>query len=191
MYRYDAQDVIRASPNLVADTVAVLVRDSLCFKATPCVFSYGRMIEFDYEIPGWAILAFADDSTWVRVSLAPSESVGPTGWVALGDSVKALHWSQILPSKRLFFLRPDDVAFHHAPLDTARIARDLLKYPNSERLDYIMSPLEVRGRWLRVILMTPNPMCKFPEPQVTRDTLWIQYLTSEHRPRVFFYTRGC
>lgn len=40
-------------------------------------------------------------------------------------------------------------------------------------------------------LLTPNPMCKYPEPVATPDTVWIQYLTATGRPRTFYYTRGC
>jgi hypothetical protein len=192
MYRYAAEDAIRAAPTAEADTVAVLRRDSLCFVPATCVRSYNRMIEFDYEVPGWAILGFSTDSTWVQVTLSPSDSAGPVGWVALrGDSVKPLLWSRILPGKRVFFLRPDDIAFYTAPIDTTRVSKELVRHPNSDQLNYIMSPLEARGNWLRVVLQTPSPMCEWPEPKVVTDTLWIHYLTSAGRPKVFYYTRGC
>jgi hypothetical protein len=191
MYRYDAQDVIRAGPSSSADTVAVLRRDSLCFPTTGCEFSYGRMIEFDYEVPGWAILRFTADSSWVQVTLAPSDSSGPTGWVALGDSVRPLLWSQVLPTKQLFFMRPTDIAFFRTRGDRSPVAKDLAKRPRSDELSYIMTPLETRGAWLKVELLTPSPMCEFPAPKTVSDTLWIQHLTPERRPRVFWYTRGC
>ena len=192
MYRYEAEDVIRRSPSPTADTIAVLRRDSLCFTPTDCVRSYGRMIEFDYEVPGWAILGFTDDSAWARVSLAPTDSAGPTGWVSLrDDSVRALRWSRILPTKQLFFMRPGDLAFYSAPTDSARLARDVARKAASEDFDYIMRPLEARGVWLKVELLTPSPGCGRPPPLVVSDTVWIQYLTPEGRPRVFYYTRGC
>lgn len=192
MERYEAEDVIRAAPSVDSDTVAILRRDSLCFAKDNCVRSYERMIEYDYEIPGWAILAFTPDSTWARVTLAPYDSAGPTGWVAVRrDSVEALLWSRVMWEKPLFFLRPDDIAFYDAPVETARVTRTLVRHPNSDRLNYIMNPLEVRGHWLRVELLTPSPMCEFPEPKVTPDTVWIRYLRTDGRPRVFYYTRGC
>jgi hypothetical protein len=55
MYRYQAQDVIRAAPSDSATIIARLSRDSLCVLGDTCVRSYDRMIEFDYEVPGWAI----------------------------------------------------------------------------------------------------------------------------------------
>ena len=192
MYRYQAKDVIRAAPSANATIVAVLSRDSLCFPGDTCVRSYGRMIEFDYEVPGWAILRFSDDSAWVQVTLAPSDSAAPLGWVALrGDSVQALLWSRILPTKAVYFMRPSEIAFYAAPADTAEVERDLVRERNSDEFTHIMHPLETRGAWMRVVLLTPSPMCVFPEPNVTPDTLWIQYLTRKSRPTVFYYTRGC
>ena len=192
MYRYAATDVIRAAPSARADTIALLVRDSLCIANDPCVRSYSRMIEFDPEVPGWAVLRFSDDSAWAQVTLAPFDSAGPTGWVALrDDSAKVLLWSRILPNKSLYFLRPIDVAFYAAPVESARVERTLVRHANSDEYNYIMTPLEVRGAWLRVALLTPSPMCEWPEPKVTPDTLWIRFLTADNRPRVFYYTRGC
>ena len=192
MERYEAEDVIRAAPSPGADTIAVLRRDSLCFTRGGCVRSYDRMIEYDYEIPGWAILGVTRDSAWARVTLAPADSAGPTGWVALrGDSVRAVLWSLVLPEQPLFFLNPDDIAFYEAPAETARATRTLISDSDADRFDYIMNPLEVRDRWMRVELLTPSTMCKFPEPKVTPDTVWIQYLSPHGRPRVFYYTRGC
>lgn len=192
MESYEARDVIRARPSISSDTVAVLDRDKLCFTSGICVRSYEQMVEFAYEIPGWAILGFTPDSGWARVTLAPFDTAGPTGWVALrGDSVRALLWSRILPEHSLFFLRPDDTAFYDAPIESARAARTLVRHAGSDRLNYIMNPLQVRDRWLRVELLSPSPMCEFPEPEVTPDTVWIQYLRADGRPRVFYYTRGC
>ena len=193
MYRYAARDVILATPSFAADTVATLARDSLCFRRPPvCVRSYDRMIEFDYEVPGWAILRFSTDSAWVKVTLAPSQPSGPVGWVRLRpDTAIPLLWSQVLPRHRLFFLRRGEIAFYQVPDPKARINRQLVRYSNSDRFDYIMNPLTVRGTWLRVALFSPSAMCEASDLKVTPDTLWIQYLTAAQRPRVFYYTRGC
>ena len=193
MQRYAARDVILAAPSAAADTVALLARDSLCFRQPPaCVRSYDRMIEFGYEIPGWAILEFSADSTWAKVSLAPSQSPGPVGWVRLQrDTAAPILWSHILPRHRLFFLRPRDIAFYEAPNTNARVGRQLVKHSNSERFNYIMNPLTARGRWLQVELFSPSTMCQSTDVKVPPDTLWIQYLTADGRPTVFYYTRGC
>jgi hypothetical protein len=193
MYSYTATDVILAAPSRAADTIATLTRDSLCFaKPRGCVRSYDRMIEFDYEVPGWAILRFSQDSAWVKVTLDPSHSSGPVGWVRVrSDTAVALLWTQVLPGKPLFFLHPAEIAFYDRPDRGARVDRQLMKYPSSERFNYIMNPLVARGRWLRVQLMSPSNLCESPEPTVRADTVWIEYLTPANHPRVFYYTRGC
>jgi len=191
MYRYDARDVILVAPFASADTVASLSRDSLCFRQPPgCVRSYDRMIEFDYEVPGWAILEFSKDSGWVRVSLAPSQPSGPMGWVRLRPTVSTLLWSQILPRHRLFFLREPDIAFYKEPDPKSRVERQPVTHLGSKRPSYIMNPLAVRGPWLRVELLVPSTICE-TDIKVTPDTLWIRYLTPRGRPTVFYHTRGC
>ena len=193
METYTAADVIRTAPSRTADTVAVLRADSLCFHgARPCARSYDRMIEFEYEIAGWAVLGFSSDSGWAFVTLAPGDSAGPTGWVELrGEEVRVQLWSEILTTVPLFFLRPAHIGFFGGPDSAASLSRTLARHPEYERVDYIMNPLERRGRWLRVELLSPSPMCVFPEPNVVPDTVWIEYLRPDGRPRVFYYTRGC
>lgn len=192
MPRYEAEDVIHTGPSFRSDTLAVLNRDSLCFTGDGCVPSYGRMIEFDYEVPGWAILALTGDSAWAQVTLAPADPNGPKGWVSLrGDGVVAVLWSRILFEKDLFFLNPSDIAFHPNPVSTARVQPILVRDPHSGRPDYSMRPIEARGAWFRVELLTPGPLCKEPVPQISPDTVWIQHLTAAGRPRVFYHTRGC
>ncbi len=191
MYSYTAHDLIFAAPTSNADTVATFRQDSLCFsKPRACVRLAERMIEFDYEVSGWAILRFTPDSEWVKVTLAPSDPPGPVGWVRLRpDTAEALLWSKILRGRPLFFLRSSDIAFYSRPDRRTRINRPLVRESNSDRFNYIMNPLAARGRWLRVELLSPSNLCG--EPKVTPDTVWIEYLTSEKRPNVFYYTRGC
>lgn len=193
MYSFAAQDVIFAAPAPNADTVATLRGDTLCLaQSGACVRAYDRMIEFEYEVPGWAILEFSEDSAWVKVTLAPADPPGPLGWVHLRpDSVEALRWSEILPGHPLFFLRASDIAFYRKADRTSRIDRPLVRDPESNRLNYIMNPIAARGRWLQVEVVSPSTMCESPTPQVIPDTLWIEYLTTTRRPRVFYYTRGC
>ena len=190
MDRYQAVDVIRAGPSQRSDTVAVLRRDSLCFTPTRCVRSYEQMIEFDYEIPGWALLGFNADSTWARITLSPADSAGPRGWVALmPDSVEALLWPSILADKPLFFLKPAFVGFYATP-DTAtpvNVPQERLSDPGR----YMMTPITRQGDWLRVELRLSTYPCGDTEPDEHPDTLWIRFLTEHERPRVFFFTRGC
>jgi hypothetical protein len=192
MYTYAASDVIFRAPSQVADTVALLTRDSLCFsKSDTCVRSYDRMIEFDYEVPGWAILRFSPDSGWAQVTLAPSDPKGPTGWVRLRpDTALAVLWPQLLQGNQLFLLHPTDIAFYRRPARNARVHPRLVTHPGSQRLDYTMKPLVARGAWLQVQLVSPSNMCGSQDPTVRPDTVWIEYLTPHRRPMVFYYTRG-
>lgn len=190
METYSARDVILATPVRNADTVAILNRDSLCFTATrTCVRSYERMIEFGYEIPGWAILRFSADSQWVQVSLAPSDP-GPVGWVRLRPgSVDAVLWRTLLRDKGLFFLRTGDAAFYMHPERGALAPRARVPADSGHGRRYVMIPLAVRGRWLRVAIT--NEVCGDTTGDVRPDTLWIEYLSPQGRPRVFYPTRGC
>lgn len=198
--RYDAyvrggapRDVVRAGPSPAADTVAVLSGDSICLpQPRHCVRASERMVEFDYEIAGWAIVRLSADSAWARVTLEPADPRGPFGWVRLRpDSVTALLWPQVLLEQSLFFRRDADIAFYGSPTPSARVSPRLVRSSDSERSDYIMHPLRARGPWLQVELVTPSDLCPPEAPGTTRDTVWIQYLTGAGRPTVFFYTRGC
>ena len=192
MGTYAAVDVIRVGPAWTADTVAVLNRDSLCFMASGrCVRSYDRMIEYGYEIPGFAIIAFTRDSSWARVTLDPANRGDPpTGWVAInGGTVTRLLWSEILPRHGLTFIHPDSVRFFSGPEATAAVGLSLVV--DSRGPDYFMRPLKVQGRWLMVEVESPSTFCRYPAPVTQRDTVWIEYLTPRWRPRVFYSTRGC
>jgi hypothetical protein len=194
MYRYETRDVLYSSPVLTADTVAVLDQRELCFRHGPhCVFSYKRMIEFDYEIPGWAILSLTRDSSWAEVTLNPwTPDSAPTAWVYLArDSVSVVFWRDLLPTKWLFFPLLENARFYARPDRSAPVALRYDTLPNPPRADLIMRPLRTDGRWMQVEVFSPNPLCKWPRPEVTPDTAWIEYLTSHDRPRVFYYTRGC
>lgn len=195
MYTYSARDAVRAQPHVNSDTVAILDGANLCFVTqAECVRSYERMIEYDYEIPGFAILSFNPDSSWARVTLNPYDRKDPpVGWVRLDrDSVSAVLWSDLLPQQYyMFFLKRSEIRFYTRPDTTAPVDLALESHESSSRLDYGMQPLSVDGRFLRVELYSPSPYCVTPEPEVRPDTLWIEYLSEDLRPRIFFYTRGC
>ena len=189
-----AQDVIRAGPSRRAAVVARLAGNSLCFEQPRrCSALPELMIEYDYEIAGWAVLRYAPDSAWVEVSLGAAQRDAPTGWVQLRrDSVAVMRWDTTLTRHSLFFLHPGQVAFFRQPDGRSRISRALAPSPGTDRYDYHMTPIEARGSWLRVALESPSFSCQLPPASPPRrDTLWIQYLTPAGRPRVFYHTRGC
>jgi hypothetical protein len=187
-------DVIRAAPTATADTVAVLARDSICFaKPRACVAASERMVEYEYEELGWAILAFSADSSWAKVSVTALGTAEPAAWVHSRAGVSATQlWRTVLPQKPLFFIKQSDIAFFRAPDGVTRVNRALTKSRNdTTRFDYIMNPIETRGPWMRVEVASPSTMCEPPAPGARTDTLWIRYLNAEQRPAVFYYPRGC
>jgi hypothetical protein len=192
MYNYQARDVILSAPDATADTVALLNRDELCIVGLDgCVRSYQGMIEFDYEVPGFAILGFSPDSGWVNVTLDPGAREGAlTGWIQLRPpAVRPVLWSDLLAERAQFFIRPADIRFYARPGGDTPVRLPLTR--QGDRLDYILHPLAAQGRWLQVEVESPSTFCRRPAPAARRDTVWIEYLTETMRPRVFFYTRGC
>jgi hypothetical protein len=177
-----------------ARIAAVLDGSALCFPSQDeCARSFERMIEYDYETAGWAILAFSADSRWAQITLDPRVTPSPTGWVRLRPGIaEPRRWSELLPKQRLlFFLLPDSIRFYSAPHPDAGVSLALAPGPQPLRFDYTMRPLEVHHRWLRVVVETPSTFCVHPPPRARYDTAWVEYLTPRGRPRVFFHTRGC
>jgi hypothetical protein len=103
--------------------------------------------------------------------------------------VEVLLWSERLPELPLFFLDPDSIRFHDSP-EGPRVGVQLTSADGPERFDYIMHPLETRGPWMRVEVVTPKDYC-FDPPAPLRDTVWVRYLDNGAEPRLWYYTRGC
>ncbi len=196
MPNYSTVDTIYAKPNLNSEIVAVLNKRELCFN-TPkdtCVFSFGQMIEFDYEIPGFAILSFNIDSSWAEVTLDPWDKLtSKTGWIHLNEpKTTSILWSDIIPGKDpLFFINPDSIRVFAKPDYNYEINIILKVYEHSNRLDYEMHPLVVKERWMKVEVLSPSQYCKSNPQESKVDTVWIEYLSNSLRPKVFYYTRGC
>ncbi len=193
MFTYKVIDTIFTDSNVDSKIKAILNSRSLAFTIGEDVFSFKRMIEYDYEIPGFAILKFNSDSSWAEVTLDPYNLLEPpTGWVNLKkDGTSFILWSNLLTNKNLFFLNPDDIQFYSKPNKSETNPIKLEMFINSNRYDYIMKPILRNGNWLKVEVLTPSPYCKSEEVEVSPKILWIQYLNDNQRPNVFFYTRGC
>jgi hypothetical protein len=50
---------------------------------------------------------------------------------------------------------------------------------------------EVRGRWLKVRLVSPSDLCTTDKSPRTTTTGWIEYLDDKGRPKFWYYTKGC
>ena len=87
------------------------------------------------------------------------------------------------------FFRPGITAdFYAAP----RGARYPVILPGGDEPDYIMHPKQVRGEWMQVEVVTPSDYCADDDTMKgKKEVVWIRFLDPTHRPRVWYYTRGC
>ncbi len=193
MSTYRTVDTVFTESNVHSKIKAVLNGRNLTFLNGKKVSSFKRMIEYDYEIPGWAILSFNKDSSWANVTLDPYNLIDPqTGWINLKkENNSFILWSNLLPLKRLFFLDKNKMEFFKTPDSKKMVSVQFTQFKNSGEVDYIMKPLERKGNWVKVELYTPSPFCKSEDLDVKPKILWIKFLKNNQRPNVFFYTRGC
>jgi hypothetical protein len=194
MSTYSAKDSIYSESNTHSKIIAILNGRSLSFANGKTVSPFKRMIEYDYEIPGWAILKFNSDSSWANVTLDPYNLSTPqTGWINLNKKHTSVSlWSKLLPKKSyLFFLNSNNIEFYQNLSGKEKKVIQLVKFKNSDEFDYILKPLLKNGNWLQVELLSPSPYCKSEKIEVKPKTLWIKFLKNNQRPNVFFYTRGC
>jgi hypothetical protein len=152
----------------------------------------GAALEYGYEEWGLPVLPRGPGNApgWVEVRYATGLGGEPlTGWVRLAAPLEMLSWSERLAESPLFLLEPDSIGFHPSPDDPAALL-ELAPDDSREGFDYILHPLESRGSWMRVEVVTPSDYC-FDPPAPRRDTMWIRHLDPTGRPRVWYYTRGC
>ena len=193
MPTYNVIDTIYSKPENDSAVKAVLNGRNLILANGESVFPFKRMIEYDYEIPGWAILEFTEDSSWAKISLDPNIlSTPPKGWVNLEkENNSFLLWSEYLPTRRsLFFLEPTSLVFYASPngeIENVSLEKD----KSSGRFDYSIEPISRKDNWLQVEIVTPNPNCKTEVVEASRKVVWIKYLKDDLRPNVFYFTRGC
>jgi hypothetical protein len=151
-------------------------------------------LEFGYEEMGLPVLEIrsgAQRMEWLRVHYGLAADGEPrTGWVPFPQPrLEFLSWAERLPELPLFFLDPDSIRFHGA-MEGPDEPISLVRGGGSQRFDYILYPLETRGQWMRVEVVTPSDYCVDPSAP-RRDTTWIRHLKQDGRPRVWYNTRGC
>jgi hypothetical protein len=141
-------------------------------------------------MPGSEPLSRQDLSGWARVVYGYLSGDRLFGWVRLQPRYAVTLWPDALPTHVLFFA--DSIPFRIHATPGGDVVRFPLAYdpPGSNRVDYIMHPLETDGPWMRVRAVTPSDYCA--DPPTPRDTTgWIRYLDDASRPRVWYFTRGC
>jgi len=145
-----------------------------------------NLIEYGYEEAGVPIDSVA--GLWVRGTLGRASNATPLrGWAHMEPGrVEHLLWSAHLTEQMLFL--PDiETPLHRSPGDVGRRAREVLR----DTTNYAIYPVEARGPWLRVRVVTPSE-CHEPDPRRRREArYWIRYLDARGRPTVWYFTRGC
>lgn len=59
----------------------------------------------------------------------------------------------------------------------------------SGRKNYIMYPLRIERKWMKVKLVTPSDYCAEVESKISE--VWINYLNKDCELRIWYYVRGC
>jgi len=191
---------IRARPSRRSKPVATLSGGALTFpELRTTVRSFERTLEFSYEHGGFPILAYSPDSAWVLVTLDCHDTTNSqVGWILRKTpKLTVQSWLEILSQGHpCFFLRSSWMAFYRAPDRKHRVESSHLFYDSIGR--YILYPKQIKGRWMQVELETPPVFCSTEEEVMQqykvkprRALLWIEFLDSRGRPRIFYYTRGC
>ena len=146
-----------------------------------------NIMEFTYEESGLPVDSILPDR--VRVLLGwDGEHRMRRAWVHLDSTVELRKWPELLAETPVFFLPGIRPGFYAAP----RGARYPVILPGGDEPDYIMHPKQVRGEWMQVEVVTPSDYCVDNETLRTKkDVVWIRFLEITHRPRVWYYTRGC
>ncbi len=187
---------IYSEPDTLSEVVAHYSVDNwtLYFVESDSCIRSSRQIEWDYEILGFAILAFNSDSSFAEVSLDPwNISNPPKGWIhLLQANFNVLFWSEYLLERTgLFFMNPDSISFFEDQSLSINKDISLVATENERLYDYIMKPIEANDLVLKVELYTPSTLCGNETLDIVPDTVWIRYLKPDGRPRVFYYARGC
>ena len=181
---------VRAAPRADAPLLARLRVEAATYRldAAPPA-AEGAALAFGYEEIGLPALEVRGDG-WVRVLVAvAADGATVEGWARPDEgSTRLLAWPDLLPGQPLWFL--GEPAFHDAPGGAERAIPLAPGSGGTPPADYILWPLEVRGPWLRVEVVTPSDYC-FDPAAPRRDTAWVRYLDPDGRPRTWFFTRGC
>ncbi|QMU66543.1 MAG: hypothetical protein GKR88_21125 [Flavobacteriaceae bacterium] len=147
-----------------------------------------NLIEFEYEEQG--IPLCRKYKNWLKV-IYGFEKNGKklVGWIKYEkQKINYFFWSEHLKSKLLFFESSDKINLYDA-INGNEVSFKLEPSPYL-KYDYIMKPLETKGKWMKVELTTPNDNCDIPNHK-RKGVFWIRYLDDKFSPKVWYFTRGC
>jgi hypothetical protein len=145
-----------------------------------------NLVEFGYEESGVPIDSVTPDGRWSRGRLGTDRVENwLAGWVdGRNSQLEHRWWAEHLPEQPLFALDSTRLRVALEPEGPS------LPVPTG---DYILHGADsVRGRWLRVRLVTPSDVCVDDDSIAHRTRrVWIEYLDGRGRPRVWYRSRGC
>lgn len=150
-----------------------------------------NLCEYDYEVLGLPIDTINESTQWFRVVYGFSDHNRPMkGWVKYQKPhCDFFLWATRLPKKVLYFEpEPKQPEFFDNP-NGKQVQMKLyrLANPDSRRFSYSLHPLEVRGSWMKVRVVSPSTMAQLPD--LNSPTVWIRYLDKKGRPLVYYYAR--
>ena len=185
--------IIRSAPNAGSPPVGALLfvvsaNGVTSYQLTAADSLTPNLVEYDYEESGIPFDSTDATGHWLHALLGSTgDGTMRTGWVdTTRTGIGTVRWTEQLRDRPIFFPKPDRAAFFVTPDSATPVAA-----PRGGDDAYAMHPVEVRGPWMRVRVVTPSDNCEpDPAPGRTRE-LWIRYLDDRARPNVWYYARGC
>ncbi|MEM7549396.1 MAG: hypothetical protein AAF363_06975 [Bacteroidota bacterium] len=148
------------------------------------------VFEFGYESFGLPILESYDEYVMVLYGydLNGKELVGyiPTDTINYGYRI----WNKFFLEGTPIFLNRDlPLQFFDKKKGKELSIEVKTINDGTGRKNYIMYPLSIEGEWMKVKLVTPSDYCE--ETESNSLEVWIKYLDTDCKLRVWYYVRGC
>lgn len=161
-------------------------------------------IEFSNEKIG--LILDSLNGNLARVQIGKKGSVLILGWIKLDSTNLAIYtWDVFFMNKPIFFNNfQNDGKFFNNPYSKDLLEIKINKLSTKSFMevvneliviehDYIMYPLEIKGTWMKVNLVTPSDLCPQNNLKVENSffTVWIRFLDDQLHTLVWYYPRGC
>jgi len=154
-------------------------------------------VEYGYEISGMPIDSIDETKSWVQVTIVFQElNIISKGWIKVKNSnMDYLEWKNILPKRSVLFFDPFPKSIEFYDSMEGKLVHFNLEHYNDystgqRRYNYVLHPLEAKGVWMKVKVVTPSDFCDQPKAPRSK-ILWIKYLDEKGKPLIFYPTRGC